>query len=340
MKLIITEEQYSLLNEDLYGNVKNLAGNVVNTVSNTVKPIANKAANVVNTAASTTADALVAAGDKVGLGTLKSDWWYAVPVVNALKMNYDTIKGLRLMAKQTFEQNMEMIRQVGSGTPGTVVAMALDAIGIGEIVEPAFWSLFFQYDSWLASTGKVNILYMLTDFINVITAGVGALPTKKAMTMLGWKVKYNTVQLAQAMKAKTPELFKTVLKFIKNYKSVIAKITVQVKMVISKLIQKLPIMADGLKLILTSTDFSNKTFASLENEMQKISGTQLEKLSKTELEKLALKKQQNLLAKKTANKIVDKVGGKVKGKVKGQIKNYGKEYVSDNNPNATYKPTT
>lgn len=291
MQFIITEDQHRLLIETGFlDQAYNLGNKAINTATNTAKKVAG---NVTNT--------LVAAGDKVGLGTLKSDWWYLVPGLGNLKMSYDTVKGLRQMGKQTFEQNMELIRQVASGNVGTGVAAALDAIGVGEIVEPGFWSLFFNYDSWMASTGKVNILYIILDFIGVATAGVGGKFAKQWLNKLGWTKKFGVEELTQTMKTKMPTFFNYLLKLLKNVSSWITSIATKSKTVINQLINKIPFMKNGLLKIATGLEYGKKLLLSL---YEKMMGSK-------------------------AKPVVQQGVSQVSDIVKGQVTDTGKEKVTD-----------
>ena len=245
MQIIISEEQYRLLVEtdfidQVYNKGKEVAGKFVDVHKNVAKNILPSDAYK---AVSTGAKKLYDTAGK----TLQSDWWYLVPGISSVKLTADVISTLRKMGKQTFYQNMEMIREGAASAAGIGVAVALDVIGAGEIINPAFWICFLVYDIWLwASKGIKNLFNIFIDIIGAVTAGASTKWGKALLGKLGKWLSGNIASAAKGMAKETPALFK----FFKNAVGFFSKmggmVTNFFKVTVPKLIQKMPILKSGL----------------------------------------------------------------------------------------------
>jgi hypothetical protein len=231
VKKVIQEKNVSKLNEGLGDDIWNAGAKAVDTVGKVAGQVADKT---------------IEAGDKYL--ALKSDWWYLVPGMNGVKMTYDEVRALRAISTQTFEQTMEGIRDVASGIKGVVVAVALDATGAGEIINPVFWGLFATYDCWLwAKKGTLNMFNIIMDIISVATAGAGAAFVKGFKSVLGPVAKSGTAKFISVMKKSAPELFNYLLKILKGSKAIISKIATQTEIGIKELSKKFPFMVNKLQ---------------------------------------------------------------------------------------------
>ena len=231
VKKVIQEKNVSKLNEGLGDDIWNAGAKAVDTVGKVAGQVADKT---------------IEAGDKYL--ALKSDWWYLVPGMNVAKLQYDEVRALRAISTQTFEQTMEGIRDVASGIKGVVVAVALDATGAGEIINPVFWGLFATYDCWLwAKKGALNMFNIIMDIIGVATAGAGAAFVKGFKSVLGPVAKSGTAKFISVMKTKAPELFNYLLKILKGSKAIISKIATQTEIGIKELSKKFPFMVKNLQ---------------------------------------------------------------------------------------------
>lgn len=234
MKKVIrlTESELITLIGDIAHGVKQQQVNedLVDTAWNAGKQVGNK---IMDTA--------ISAGDKIGLS---SDWWSLVPGV---KIPYESMKFARQMQKQPFEKTMEDIRSFASGVKGTVVAVILDAVEVGAIINPVFWGLYTIYDCWLASINKLNIFNIIMDIIGVATAGVGAAFVKKFFSILGPFAKSGVGGFVNAMMTKAPKLFNYVAPILKNGASIISKAVGMFNKAVPQLSKKLPFLASGLQ---------------------------------------------------------------------------------------------
>jgi hypothetical protein len=189
------------------------------------------------------ADKIIDAGDKY-LG-LKSDWWYLTPLAG-LKLTYDQTRALRALQTQTFEQNMEGIREVASGIKGTTIAVALDLTGAGEIINPIFWGLFAVYDCWLWSEKKIlDLLNFIMDIVGVATSGAGTGIVKGATASLKSVARAEVKTFVSVMAKKAPKLFQYLSKLLKGSSGIISKVVSQATKGIAVLSKKLPFMAKG-----------------------------------------------------------------------------------------------
>jgi hypothetical protein len=192
-----------------------------------------------------TADKFVSAGDKY-LG-LNSDWWYLVPGMQGIKLGRDEISALRTLQKQTFEQNMESIREFASGIKGAVVAVALDVAGVGEIINPVFWGLYTVYDLWLWSKkGVLNMFNLIMDVICLATAGAATAFVKGFKSVMAPFAKAGTSKFISAMAKKAPKLFQYLSKIIKGSSSILSKASAQMAKGIQILSKKFPFLLKGL----------------------------------------------------------------------------------------------
>ena len=231
VKKVIQEKNISKLNEGLGDDIWNAGAKAVDTVGKVAGQVADKT---------------IEAGDKYL--ALKSDWWYLVPGMNVAKLQYDEVRALRAISTQTFEQTMEGIRDVASGIKGVVVAVALDATGAGEIINPVFWGLFATYDCWLwAKKGTLNMFNIIMDIIGAATAGAGTAFVKGFKSLLGPVAKSGTAKFISVMKTKAPELFNYLLKILKGSKAIISKIATQTEIGIKELSKKFPFMVKNLQ---------------------------------------------------------------------------------------------
>lgn len=225
-RVIREKDNQSRLNEDLTDDLWNAGKQVVNTAGNVV-------------------DKAIEAGDKYL--ALKSDWWYLTPLAG-VKLTYDEVRALRAIQKQTFEQTMEGIRDVASGVKGTVISVALDAAGVGEVINPVFWGLFAAYDCWIwKKTGVTNLFNIIMDIVGVATAGVGSAFVKGFKSILGPVAKSGTAKFVSVMSKKAPKLFEYMAKLIKNSSTIISKISTQATIGIKELSKKLPFMTKGFQ---------------------------------------------------------------------------------------------
>lgn len=230
VKKVIQEKNVYKLNEGIGDDIWNAGAKAVDTVGKVAGQVADKA---------------IEAGDKYL--ALKSDWWYLTPL-SGVKMTYDEVRALRAISTQTFEQTMEGIRDVASGIKGVVAAVALDATGVGEVVNPIFWGLFATYDCWLwAEKGTLNMFNIIIDIIGVATAGAGSAFVKGFKSVLGPVAKSGIAKFVSVMKTNAPELFNYLLKILKGSKPIINKIASQTAIGIKELSKKLPFLAEELQ---------------------------------------------------------------------------------------------
>lgn len=212
---------------------------------------------------------VVDAGLKVGkkLG-LDSDWAYitqSIPGLSGLKPTYDIVNAFRTMQKQTFEQNMEAIREYMGGFKGMVIAVALDTLAIGEVLNPSLWGFFTVYDCWLwAKKGILNMLNIIMDIVGVATAGVGAKFVKGFKSVLGSAVKSEVSTFIKIMAAKAPKLFQYIKPLIKNIGTIMKKISSQAYKGIAILSKKIPTMAKGLQSMKSGISTVNGVLVQLE----------------------------------------------------------------------------
>jgi len=254
VKKVIQEKNTSKLNEGLGDDIWNAGAKAVDTYLKVGDKALESGGKV--------ADKVIDAGDKYL--ALKSDWWYLTPLFG-LKLGYDEVQALRAIQKQTFEQTMEGIRDVASGIKGVVVAVALDATGAGEIINPVFWGLFATYDCWLwAKKGTLNLFNIIMDIISVATAGAGAAFVKGFKSVLGPVAKSGTAKFVNVMKTKAPELFKYLLKILKGSKGIINKIATQTAIGIKELSKKFPFMVKNLQSMRSGIDTLKGFMAQLE----------------------------------------------------------------------------
>lgn len=194
---------------------------------------------------------VVDAGLKVGkkLG-LDSDWAYVTqsfPGLSLVKPTYDVVKSFRTMQKQTFEQNMEAIREYMGGFKGVVIAVALDTLAIGEILNPALWGFYLNYDCWKWAAKKdLNMTNIIMDIIGIVTAGAGAATAKEVKAVLGAELKVGIDVAVGMIASKAPKLFKYLSSIIKNSASILQKAMSQASRGITLLSKKIPSMAKGL----------------------------------------------------------------------------------------------
>ena len=149
--------------------------------------------------------------------------------------------------KMTFEETMESIREFATGAMGIGVAVALDAIGIGEIINPVFWILYLLYDIWLwFKKGVKNLFNIIMDIIGVITAGASTTYGKQVLGKLGNYLKGGVSTFVEGMAKETPQFFKWFSKLTKFFSTIIAKISTVITETLPKLAQKLPMLSGGL----------------------------------------------------------------------------------------------
>lgn len=149
--------------------------------------------------------------------------------------------------KMTFEETMESIREFATGAMGIGVAVALDAIGIGEIINPVFWILYLLYDIWLwFKKGVKNLFNIIIDIIGVITAGASTTYGKQVLGKLGNYLKGGVSTFVEGMAKETPQFFKWFSKLTKFFSTIIAKISTVITETLPKLAQKLPMLSGGL----------------------------------------------------------------------------------------------
>lgn len=156
-------------------------------------------------------------------------------------------EALATMRKQTFEQNMDMIREFASGGMGIAVSVGLDALGVGEIINPIFWILFLVYDIWLwFKKGVKNLFNIIIDIIGVISAGASTSYGKQMLSKLSKWVKGGVGSLVEGMAKETPEFFKWFSKITKFFKSIIAKLSTLFTESVPQLVKKVPMLSEGL----------------------------------------------------------------------------------------------
>lgn len=147
----------------------------------------------------------------------------------------------------TFQETMEAIREFATGAMGIGVAVALDALGIGEIVNPVFWVLFLIYDIWLwFKKGVKNLFNIIIDIIGVVTAGASTTYGKQILGKLGNYLKGGVSSFVEGMAKETPQFFKWFSKLAKFFSKIIGKVTSLFTETIPKLINKLPMLKAGL----------------------------------------------------------------------------------------------
>jgi len=192
-------------------------------------------------------DAGLKAGKMVGLD---SDWAYltqSIPGLNLVKPTYDIVNAFRTMQKQTFEQNMESIREFMSGFKGATIAVALDTMAIGEVLNPSFWGLYTVYDLWLWSKkGVLNMFNLIMDVICLATAGAATAFVKGFKSVMAPFAKAGTSKFISAMAKKAPKLFQYLSKIIKGSSSILSKSSAQMAKGIQILSKKLPFLLKGL----------------------------------------------------------------------------------------------
>lgn len=211
----------------------------------------------------------VDAGLKVGktLG-LDSDWAYLTqtfPGLEMVKPTYDIVNAFRTMQKQTFEENMEQIREYMSGFKGMVISVALDTLAIGEVLNPVFWGLFAVYDSWLwGKRGVLNMLNIIMDLVGVATVGIGAKFVKGFKSVLGSAVKSEISTFIKIMAKKAPKLFQYIKPLFKDAGAIMKAITPQLQKGIAILSKKIPSMAKGLQTMKSGISTVSGVLAQLE----------------------------------------------------------------------------
>jgi hypothetical protein len=147
----------------------------------------------------------------------------------------------------TFEETMEQIREFATGAKGIGVAVALDAMGIGEIINPVFWILFLLYDIWLwFSKGVKNLFNIIIDIIGIVTAGANTSYGKQVLGKLGNYLKGGVSTFVEGMAKETPQFFKWFSKLTKFFSTIISKVSTVVTETLPKLAQKLPMLSEGL----------------------------------------------------------------------------------------------
>jgi len=148
----------------------------------------------------------------------------------------------------TFQETMEAIREFASGAKGIGVAVALDALGIGEIVNPVFWVLFLIYDIWLwFKKGVKSLFNIIMDIIGVVTAGASTTYGKQILGKLGNYLKGGVSSFVEGMAKEAPQFFKWFSKLIKYSSTIISKVSTVVTETLPKITQKLPMLSGGLK---------------------------------------------------------------------------------------------
>lgn len=147
----------------------------------------------------------------------------------------------------TFEQTMEVIREFMSGAMGIGVAVALDAIGVGEIINPVVWILFLIYDCWLwFKKGSANWFNIIIDIIGAVTAGAQTSWGKAQLGKLGKFMSGTMESLVKGMAKETPQLFKWLSGITKFFTRIIAKIGTLFTETIPRLANKIPTISKGL----------------------------------------------------------------------------------------------
>jgi len=168
-------------------------------------------------------------------------------VEKAININSLSPQWQEKFKKMTSEQTMEAIREFMSGAWGIGVAVALDAIGVGEIINPVVWILFLIYDCWLwFKKGAANWFNIIIDIIGAVTAGA---QTKWGKMMLGKLGKYmsGTMEsLVKGMAKETPQLFKWLSGITKFFTRIIAKVGTLFTESIPRLANKIPTISKGL----------------------------------------------------------------------------------------------
>lgn len=219
---------------------------------------------------------IVDAGLKVGkaLG-LDSEWaniLSSYPGLSFVKPTYDGVKAFRTMQKQTFEENMEQIRQYAGGTKGVITAVALDMVGVGEIINPTFWGVYLIYDCWRwAEKGVQDLFNILMDIISLATAGAGAAFAKGFKKIMAPVAKSSVSKFINFMAKNAPELFKYVSKIIKNSANIIKMASGQFYKAFSGLKTRLPMLSKGFEGL--KTGFS--TFRTIMKELEEAVGHEL-----------------------------------------------------------------
>jgi hypothetical protein len=119
-------------------------------------------------------ETLIATLLKENLG-MDSDWWLAVPGLNAVKLSRDQYKAFRFFQTATPDQMIEGIRDFLGGLKGSLLTIGLDAVGVGEFAEPIIWSLMLAYDCYkYVEKGILNLIDIIADCAAILSAGLGA----------------------------------------------------------------------------------------------------------------------------------------------------------------------
>jgi hypothetical protein len=173
----------------------------------------------------------------------------------------------------TFEETMEQIREFASGAKGIAVAVALDAMGIGEIINPVFWILFLLYDIWLwFSKGVKNLFNIIIDIIGILTAGANTSYGKQVLGKLGKWMKGGISMFVEGMAKESPQFFNWFVKLSKFFSRIIGKVTTVATETIPQLIQKIPFLAEGLNGVKNSIGNVKVFLSEIEASIAKFAG--------------------------------------------------------------------
>lgn len=235
-----------------------------------VKRVINEKNNLNELNAGDVVDAGLKVGEKLGLG---SDWAYitqSIPGLNMVKPTYDIVKAFRTMQKQTFDENMESIREYMGGIKGVLISVALDTLAIGEALNPFFWALFLDYDCYLwKNQGKLNMLNIIMDIVGIITAGAGSAIGKELKALFGPEIKMGADAFIGSLASKSPKLFKYISSLIKNSGAIFQKASAAASKGIAVLSKKIPSMAKGLNAMKSAFSTMGGVLKQLESALSK-----------------------------------------------------------------------
>jgi hypothetical protein len=212
---------------------------------------------------------------------MDNDLWYLVPGAQGVKATRDQYKLIRFAETATFDDWMEGIRDFLGGIPGTMVTVALDITGVGEVAEPILWSMMLAYDcyKWIEK-GILNLLDIIMDSISVITAGLGAFigKTVKALKKEATMTLEQLPTFIKWIKTNFPKFFPYFKSFILNIDKIIRTASVNASLGVKQLIKKFPKWSKFLSLINKGITVMPNAMGSIKKKLESVFGKELAKI--------------------------------------------------------------
>jgi hypothetical protein len=131
------------------------------------------------------------------------------------------------LAKNSFDDFVEGIREFMGGTEGVIIQTILDVIpGAGKLINMSAWSLLGLYDIMKGLTkGAWNWFNILVDIAGIILSGPGATYVKKILGSIASKGTGKLSDFIALMSKKVPQAYSYISGLVKSFGSVISKVS-------------------------------------------------------------------------------------------------------------------